>query len=78
MARPADGAELASVQAQVEAGRPAGMPAGADIRSVLAVNAETQFPQTGRYEFRAEMGDKVRSTAFRVNGPPGLQLASGQ
>jgi hypothetical protein len=73
-----DGAELATVQAQVEAGRPAGMPPGSDIRSVLAVNAEAQFPRPGRYEFRAEMGDKVRSTAFRVNGQPGLQVAAGQ
>jgi hypothetical protein len=73
-----DGAELATVEAQVEAGRPAGLLPGSDIRSVLAVNAEAQFPRPGRYEFRAEMGDRVRSTAFRVNGPPGLQLASGQ
>src|ERR1700684_1675858 len=29
-----DGGELASVQAQVEAGRPLGLPPGSDIRSV--------------------------------------------
>lgn len=72
-----DGQELASVQAQVEAGRPPGLPAGSDIRSVLAVNAEAQFPQPGTYEFRAELGEKVRSTSFRVAPPmampPGMQ-----
>lgn len=72
-----DGKELAAVQAQVEAGRPLGLPAGSDIRSVLAVNAEAQFPQPGTYEFRAELDGKVRSTSFRVKPPmvipPGMQ-----
>jgi hypothetical protein len=72
-----DGDELASVHAQVEAGRPPGLAAGSDIRSVIAVNAEVQFPRPGRYEFRAELGEKVRTTAFRVKSPqpmpPGIQ-----
>lgn len=72
-----DGDELASVSAQVEAGRPPGLPTGSDIRSVLAVNAEAQFPRPGSYEFRAELGEKVRSTSFRVKEPmtmpPGMQ-----
>jgi hypothetical protein len=67
-----DGDELLSVSAQVEAGRPPGLPAGADIRSVLAVNAEVQFPRLGSYEFRAELDGKVRSTSFRVRGPQGM------
>ena len=66
-----DGDELLSVSAQIEAGRPPGLPAGADIRSVLAVNAEVQFPRLGSYEFRAELNGKVRSTSFRVRGPAG-------
>jgi hypothetical protein len=78
-----DGDELARVDAQIEAGRPAGLAPGSDIRSVLAVNAEAQFSKAGRYEFRAELGDKVRTTAFRVHlvgplTPPGLQLPHAQ
>jgi hypothetical protein len=61
-----DGQELVAVQAQVEAGRPPGLPPGSDIRSVIAVNAELQFPRPGRYEFRAELDGKVRSASFRV------------
>jgi hypothetical protein len=57
-----DGEELASAHAQVEAGRPPGLPAGSDIRSVIAVNAEAQFKRLGTYEFRAELDGKVRST----------------
>jgi hypothetical protein len=72
-----DGAELAVVHAQVEAGRPPGLPAGSDIRSVIAVNAEVQFPRPGTYEFRAELDGKARSTTFRVRNalalPPGIQ-----
>ena len=60
-----------------KAGRPPGLPAGSDIRSVIAVNAEAQFPRPGAYEFRAELGGKVRSTTFRVKSPlslpPGMQ-----
>lgn len=65
-----DGAELVNISAQVEAGRPAGIPAGSDIRSVLAVNAEVQFAKTGGYELRAELGDKVRTVAFRILPTP--------
>jgi hypothetical protein len=77
-----DGAELAPpVYAQIEAGRPPGLPEGSDIRSVIALNAEAQFQRLGRYEFRVELGDEVRRTAFRVKSalpmPPGMHpLAS--
>jgi hypothetical protein len=67
-----DGDELFSVHAQVEAGRPPGLPAGSDIRSVLAVNAEAQFPRPGSYEFRAELDGKPRSTSFRVRAAQGM------
>ena len=62
-----DGSVLLNVDGQVEAGRPPGMPAGSDLRSVLAVSAEVQFPKAGGYELRAELDDKVRSAAFRVH-----------
>ncbi|HWE89036.1 MAG TPA: hypothetical protein VG317_06180, partial [Pseudonocardiaceae bacterium] len=65
-----DGQELIGLGAQVEAGRPPGTPEGADIRNVLAVNAEAQFPESGGYELRAKLGDKIRSVAFRVRQLP--------
>jgi hypothetical protein len=64
-----DGPDLLNIDAQVEAGRPAGIPAGSDLRSVLAINAEAQFPKTGGYELRAELSDKIRTVAFRVRKP---------
>ncbi len=64
-----DGPDLLNIDAQIEAGRPAGVPAGADLRSVLAINAEARFPKVGGYELRAELADKVRSVAFRVRQP---------
>lgn len=64
-----DGDEIAKVAAQVEAGRPAGIPVGSDFRSVLAIGAEIQFPKTGGYVLRAEMDGQERTSAFRVHGP---------
>jgi hypothetical protein len=62
-----DGSVLVNVDGQVEAGRPPGLPAGSDLRSVLAVSAEVQFPKPGGYEVRAELDGKTRSAAFRVH-----------
>ena len=64
-----DGDEIANVSAQVEAGRPPGVPAGSDFRSVLAIGAEIQFPKTGGYELRAELDGEERTSAFRVHAP---------
>jgi hypothetical protein len=64
-----DGVEYFNLNAQTEAGRPAGVPVGSDMRSVLALNAEVQFPKSGGYELRAELGEKARSVAFRVQQP---------
>jgi hypothetical protein len=65
-----DGEELTQVQAQIEAGRPPGIPHGADFRSVLAIGAEIQFPRTGTYRLRAELDGQHRDVAFRVHGAP--------
>lgn len=62
-----DGDELTRVQAQVEAGRPPGVPAGSDFRSVLAIGAEIQFPKTGGYRLRAELDGQERIVRFRVH-----------
>jgi hypothetical protein len=64
-----DGDKIAEVSAQVEAGRPTGIPAGTDFRSVLAIGAEIQFPKTGGYELRAELGGEKRTSVFRVHPP---------
>lgn len=72
-----DGSPLINAAGQVEAARPQGLPAGSDVRSVLAISAEVQFPRSGGYEVRAELAGAVRSVAFRVHqqqqppaGPP--------
>jgi hypothetical protein len=62
-----DGDELTRVEAQVEAGRPPGIPHGADFRSVLAIGAEIQFPRTGTYRLRADLNGQQRDVAFRVH-----------
>ncbi len=62
-----DGSVLVSIDGQVESGRPPGLPPGSDLRSVLAVSAEVQFPQPGGYQLRAGLDDRVRSVSFRVH-----------
>jgi hypothetical protein len=76
-----DGGEsLIRAEGQVEQGRPPGTTPGQDLRSVLAVNADVQFPRVGGYELRATMGEQVRSVSFRVHqmqaqaGPAGLVI----
>jgi Family of unknown function (DUF6941) len=64
-----DGTHLLSVDAQIEAGRPPGIAAGSDLRSVLAINVEAQFPKAGGYQLRAELADEIRTVAFRVRQP---------
>jgi hypothetical protein len=64
-----DGDELTRVEAQIEAGRPPGVPPGSDFRSVLAIGAEIQFPKTGSYQLRAELNGQERSVVFRVRRP---------
>ncbi len=70
-----DGQQLVSVEAQVQAGRPQGLPPGSDLRTVLAINAEMQFPKDGGYELRTELGEQVVTVAFRVHFP--AQQAGG-
>jgi hypothetical protein len=66
-----DGAELIRVNAQIEAGRPAGAQHGSDFRKVLAFGAEVQFPRPGGYQLRAVLGeDQERAVSFRVHTRP--------
>lgn len=64
-----DGAELTKVSAQIESGRPPGTVSGTEFRSVLAIGAEMQFPNPGRYEVRAELEDAQKIVVFRVHRP---------
>lgn len=65
-----DGGEpMLSADAQIEQGRPPGLAPGQDLRSVLAVNVDAQFPRSGGYEVRATLGDQSVSAAFRVVSP---------
>lgn len=75
-----DGMEMFKIEAQMEAGRPPGIPLGSDFRSLMAVSAEIKFPQPGRYELRAELdgageGTDIRSVSFRVN--PAIRMMPG-
>jgi len=63
----ADGQTLINVQGDMELGRPAGVLQGADLRGVMAMNGEVQFPSAGVYRVVASVGDDVRSVTFRVN-----------
>jgi len=65
-----DGDELTRVSAQIEAGRPPGIPPGSDFRSVLAIGVEIQFPKTGSYELLAELDGQQQHAVFRVHRPP--------
>lgn len=75
-----DGQQLGQLSAQVEAGRPAGIPPGSDLRNMLALHMNVAFPQLGIYEVRAEVGDEEhgveqRSVTFRVNAAPFQMVA---
>jgi hypothetical protein len=58
---------LGSIEADLEVGRPPGLPHGADQRAVLAMNADIQFPRAGGHRVVADLGDQMRSASFRVH-----------
>ena len=55
-------------EGQIESGRPAGLPAGAELRSVIAIGADVAFPQPGGYRFTASLADTTKGVSFRVHG----------
>ncbi len=63
----ADGVQLMNMQADLEMGRPAGLAPGSDLRGVMAINAELQFPAAGIYRVIASVGENPRSVTFRVH-----------
>jgi hypothetical protein len=64
------GDPIVRVDGQIEQGRPPGLTPGSDLRSVVAIDANVQFPRPGGYEVRATILDQVRTASFRVYGPP--------
>ncbi|MFN2490354.1 MAG: hypothetical protein ABR529_11575 [Actinomycetota bacterium] len=75
-----DGPEITRVEGDLEMGRPVGLPAGADQRAVLAVNADITFPEPGGYRVVAFLGDgdHPKTSSFRVHDQPmQAQLAAG-
>jgi len=64
------GDPIVRVEGQIEQGRPPGLTPGSDLRSVVAIDANVQFPRPGGYEVRATLLDQVRTASFRVVGPP--------
>jgi hypothetical protein len=73
-----DGEELAKINAQLEVGRPAGIPAGSDQRAQFAAEMNLQFKSPGTYVLQAQIEgqEPVRST-FRVSGGQPNQRPGG-
>ncbi|MGH2658648.1 MAG: DUF6941 family protein [Actinomycetota bacterium] len=65
-----DGEEVFRGEADVEVGRPPGVPEGSDQRAVLAITLEMQFPRSGGYQLAAEVAREERSISFRVHDRP--------
>jgi hypothetical protein len=65
-----DGDEVFRAEADVEVGRPVGVPEGSDQRAVLAVNVDMQFPRPGGYSLTTELAREERSIVFRVHDRP--------
>jgi uncharacterized protein DUF6941 len=65
-----DGDEVFRGEADVEVGRPAGVPEGSDQRAVLAITVDMQFPRPGSYRLAAEVAREERSISFRVHDRP--------
>lgn len=63
----ADGRDLVAMQADVEVGRPPGLPPGSDLRTVMGINVEIQFPSAGIYRVIAAVPESRRSVSFRVH-----------
>ena len=72
-----DGKQLATINGQMEVGRPPGATPGLPQRLILAVNIQHQFHQLGTYVIRTRIaGQDSDSLRFRV--VPGPQLLAQQ
>lgn len=71
------GDPLVRIEGQIEQGRPPGLPPGADLRSVIGLDADVQFPRGGGYVLAVHLQGEVKSVSFRVVEPPQQQRGSG-
>jgi hypothetical protein len=65
--------EVGNVEADLEIGRPVGLPDGSDQRAVLAINADIQFPSGGGWRVIAQLAEQTKTVSFRIHDelPPG-------
>jgi len=63
-----DGGEplMKAAEGELEVGRPAGLPHGSDLRSVLAIDATVAFPRQGGYRAVVELNGDRSTYAFTV------------
>jgi len=62
------GAEIMTLEADFETGRPPGLSRGSDQRVSMAFNANLVFPKAGGYSLKARAGeDEQKSVSFRVH-----------
>jgi hypothetical protein len=55
------------LSAEMEQGRPPGLRQGASQNILIAINAQPDFPEAGRYTFNATVdGEPMRSVSFEV------------
>ena len=72
-----DGVSIASVEGELEVGRPPGIPQGQPQITQLVVNVEAAFEKLGTYVITARVNsEKERSTRFNVVPGPGLAQAA--
>jgi hypothetical protein len=57
-------------EGQIEAGRPPGLPAGSELRNVIAIGADVVFPRPGGYRLEATLGEQTKGVSFRVHAVP--------
>lgn len=62
-----DGKEQFRIEGDLELGRPAGVPEGSDLRSVVAVNGDLQFKSPGIYRVVATIAEHTKKVVFRVH-----------
>ena len=63
-----DGGEpVLAGEGQIESGRPPGLPAGSELRSVIAIGADVVFPRPGGYRFEASLAGASKGVSFRVH-----------
>lgn len=74
-----DGVSLAKAGAQLEIGRPPGLPVGQSQRAQLAMNLQLQLAAAGTYEIIARIeGQEETRTHFNVIPGPMLQMIRQQ